>query len=317
MWLSIIICTYNRAEVLKETLLNLLKVSNSAAKPYEILVIDNNSKDHTPDVVEALQGQYQNKLRYIYENQQGLSFARNRGIKEAKGEILAYVDDDVSFDTRWLDNIEFYFKNPNCLGIGGRIIPQWPNHQAPWWYDKNLAVAYAGITGELNLGQDPKEFKVNHSTPYGGNMIFRKEVFQRYGEFHTDLGRKGNDFGLHEDSEFANRILKDQQKLFYAPDVIVFHRVFKERITRKYLARWWYRSGKQNTRLKSLPLNTCYLLGVPRFLLRTLCMYILKTLKCFLTFRLRTAFLWEMRTLLILGEITGYYQQHKLKSKIR
>lgn len=103
--ISVIIPTYNRCDLLKATLTSLLDQYLDPGFVYEVLVIDNNSTDRTKDAVENLLGSFQGRLRYFFEKQQGKSFALNRGLNEARGEILAMTDDDCRLDKNWLVSI--------------------------------------------------------------------------------------------------------------------------------------------------------------------------------------------------------------------
>ena len=93
MDISIIICTYNRAEHLADTLESLFKLNFPPSVSVEILAVDNNSSDSTADVVNRFQINHPS-ISYIFEATAGLSHARNRGIKEAKGNIITFIDDD-------------------------------------------------------------------------------------------------------------------------------------------------------------------------------------------------------------------------------
>jgi glycosyltransferase involved in cell wall biosynthesis len=102
---SVIICTYNRSGSLERTLASLARMELRDSADWELLVVDNNSKDDTRVVVDGFTRASGVNCRYIFEKEQGLSHARNRGIREAKGEIIAFTDDDVLLDRHWLKNI--------------------------------------------------------------------------------------------------------------------------------------------------------------------------------------------------------------------
>ena len=101
--LSVIICTYNRVELLGKCV-NSLMTQTARKENYEIIVIDNNSTDNTADLIRKIKIINSN-LRYVKEANQGLSYARNRGWKEAKGEYIAYIDDDCKADNNWCKHI--------------------------------------------------------------------------------------------------------------------------------------------------------------------------------------------------------------------
>ncbi len=311
MFISVVICTYNRGNILKDTLQSFTTIQQDQSFGYEMVVVDNNSTDATAIVVEGLKGHYPCPLRYIFEAQQGISHARNRGIQEAKGDIIAFVDDDVFFEVNWLVNLAKSFTELNCIGGGGRIYPKWPGDKTPWWYDARTAYAYAGVTGDLDLGNEQREFKLGHSAPFGGNMIFHRRVFEKYGLFNVSIGRKGTDLGLNEDAEFGNRLMAAGEKLWYIPEVIIYHRVFANRLKAGYLRRWYFSLGEQKVLLEKDVVIKSYLSGVPRYLYKELVQIILKSLKYLFISDFKKAFLWELRARIILGQMIQYRKQHK------
>src|SRR3989338_5901430 len=126
MFLSVIVATYNRAQTLQKTLESILNQKTLGAFDFEIILVDNNSNDNTKEIVEALKKKAGGRLRYFFEPKQGKAFAINKGIGEAKGEILAFTDDDAVVDELWLWNIFECFKVHRCDGLCGRILPEYP-----------------------------------------------------------------------------------------------------------------------------------------------------------------------------------------------
>ena len=120
---SVIICTYNRVGLLSGALESIghQKFDN---KKFEIIVVDNNSTDYSKSLVESFIKKYPN-TRYIIEPHQGLSFARNRGWMEARGEYVAYIDDDARAEKNWLEVALMCFKEiqPEPKVVGGPILP--------------------------------------------------------------------------------------------------------------------------------------------------------------------------------------------------
>ena len=102
---TVILCTYNRCQVLRAALQSLAASELPDSIQWEVLVVDNNSTDQTRQVVEEFCRRCPGRFRYIFEPHPGKSFALNRGIQEAKGEVLAFTDDDVSVEPTWLQNL--------------------------------------------------------------------------------------------------------------------------------------------------------------------------------------------------------------------
>ena len=244
--ISVIICTYNRSNTLKE-LLDCLLVQD-LKEPFEIIVVDNNSKDDTKTVVESYKSKFQGKLKYFFEPQQGKPFALNLGIKEAQGEILVFTDDDCTVGEDYLTHIyESYLKYGSEIGVlGGKITPRWVNGQKPdwiidlkqgWWFK----AFFTGPLGMLDYGDKPYLITaedVNKANLfYGANICIRKDVLVRHGCFSTEKI-------LTKDTEICVRLFRAGVKGMYVPKIMVYHRVDAKKITPQFYYRWYYLRGK-------------------------------------------------------------------------
>jgi len=115
--ISVVVITRNRAEWLKEALDSLTRQSR---KPDEVVVVDNASEDHTGDVIRAFADKLD--IKYVYEPVRGIPRARNAGVRNAVGDIIAFIDDDCVADRDWLKYIEIPFvKDPNVGVVGGEV----------------------------------------------------------------------------------------------------------------------------------------------------------------------------------------------------
>jgi len=123
MKISVIIVTFNRAASLKEALQSL---SKQACRPDEVIVVDNNSNDDTKEVVNCFEGPL--NIRYVFEEKRGIPFARNTGIKQARCEIVAFMDDDCRPRHDWLEElVKPFYQDPRIGQVGGEILP----HEKP------------------------------------------------------------------------------------------------------------------------------------------------------------------------------------------
>lgn len=244
---SIVICTYNRALLLESILKSLLGICSLIYDMVEIIVVDNNSSDATKDVVEVFVKQQKPSfnIRYVFEPNQGLSFARNSGIKCSTGDIIIFIDDDVQIKEDWLVEIKKGFeKYPGALGMGGVIIPIF-DCDLPAWLGKNDEWKnLPGIVIAHNLGN---EYAYYNDTsfgkfPFGANMAFKKTAFEKYGFFNINLGRSKK-LTSHEDAEFCQRLVDNKEKLFYNPHAIVWHPVPRCRLTLSYIMKWFWYAG--------------------------------------------------------------------------
>jgi len=301
--LSVILATYNRAASLRATLASFRDLVFPDDLTWELLVVDNNSKDSTRQVVEDLIAETNFPVRYIFEKQQGRSAALNAGITEAKGKIIAFTDDDVLLDRNWLSTIKKTFDDCDCSAVAGKVVAQW-NHRMPDWLDMEgqLAVVH------FDLGTELKGIKV---PPLGANSAFRKEMFERYGLFRLDLGVNGSKHTITcDDTEFGERLIRGGEKIVYCPTAIIFHPVDPERTTKKYLLSWYYYNGVSLTRTAGLPKNGVLWLGVPRWLYRELLTNLAKWL---LAPHPKARFHHKLRAFRTAGYVVESYRLSRLK----
>jgi len=230
---SFIICTYNRAEYLKDSLHSL--IHSAMGYPVEILVIDNNSTDSTPDVCTSCKALAKTKdvnFQQVRETEQGLSHARNRGIKEALADVIIFLDDDIrvpeSFVNAWLS---FFDSFPDAKAAGGKIHVQFDDPRPEWMSSYLLP-----LLGHHDHGEAIKPYK-SSDYPFGGNMAFKKEIFEEIGYFNTDLGRIGSDLKASEEKEFFQRLREANETIYYVPDAYLYHRVNSARLTKEYIRR--------------------------------------------------------------------------------
>ena len=227
MDISVIICTYNRSESLRKTLESIKEMSVQADLSWEVIVVDNNSKDNTRQVVEDFGRSSGLNVRYVFESNQGLSYARNAGIKEAKGEIIAFTDDDVIVGKNWISTINKIFNENNVGCIGGKILPIWEK-SCPKWLTKDLYYCLALL--------DYAETTFYMDSPYifGANFAVKFSLFQKYGYFNTILGRRANKLYGEEDIEFFQKLIERGERILYSPDVLVYHCIPEHRMRKSY-----------------------------------------------------------------------------------
>lgn len=232
--LSFIICTYNRAGYLDDSISSLLEGS-SPKKMIELLVIDNNSADETPERVQQHQKVNHAKniqIRYVKEINQGLSHARNRGVEEANAPVVVFVDDDIRASKNFINSwIHFFEGQHDVKAAGGKILVQFDDPR-PKWMSKFLLP----LLGHHDFGDTVKPYgKTDY--PFGGNMAFTKEVFDDYGTFNTGLGRIGTDLKASEEKEFFRRLQQNGKNIYYVPEAFLYHRVNSSRLTKDYIRR--------------------------------------------------------------------------------
>jgi len=216
--LSVIICTYNRADLLKNVLQDVCQ-QTLADSEFEVIVVDNHSTDHTRAVVESFCQPYPN-VRYCFEAQQGVSHARNRGWREARGDYLAYLDDDCQVPTQWLAVAKEIIEQQAPIVFGGPYYAFYNSPKPHWWkdeYDAYHSMEYADTAGYLEPYQDI----------HGGNLFIQQSILQKVGAFNPQLGMSGKQLGYGEETELQLRIFKalPSSRAYYDPRLYVYHLV--------------------------------------------------------------------------------------------
>lgn len=247
--ISVIICTYNRDKYIYRTLQH-IACNGFPPEKYEIILVNNNSTDRTAEECQKFQHDFPDlNYRYYQETRQGLSFARNRGIEEARGDILLFLDDDAFMQKNYLQQLVIDLKNyPDAAAFGGKITPEYENGKIPEWMSK---WTYSWVSA-IDKGQQVCLFEGN-SYPIGANMGFRKIAIPT-DRFNTALGRnKGNLMG-GEEKDIFNRMKAQQARIYYFPNIEVLHIIPEKRTTRRYIKQMALGIGKSE-RLRTLKIS--------------------------------------------------------------
>lgn len=231
---SAIICTHNRDRYLSFAIDSLLAQEFT---DFEIIIVDNASSDRTREVVESRQ--IDQRIRYVYESELGLSVARNTGAKVACSEILAYLDDDAIASPHWLKTIYAAYQGNSRLAIaGGKVTLIWTDGitPPPW-----LSDGLAGNLGAYDLGDTVVSIDRPGLTPRGLNYSIRKSFLNQSGGFDRNLGRVGKNLLSNEELHMTNLALQTGWEVAYLPSACVAHHVAPERIKRQwFLDRGWW-----------------------------------------------------------------------------
>jgi len=240
MDVSVVISTYNRCRLLEGALQALLSQMPPSVN-YEIIVVDNNSSDQTRPVVEALAAQNSERMRYLFEPKQGISYGRNAGIAAAKAPIIAFTDDDVRVPAGWVSQIKAGFEaNPDIDFLGGKVIPEWPV-QPPSWLTK----ANWSPLALLDYGDRP--FHVDLAKPLcliGANLAFRRRAFEKVGLFNTDFQRVKDGIGSLEDHEILLRLWRTNSRGLYLPELVATAEIEPDRMEKQYHRKWHAGHGR-------------------------------------------------------------------------
>lgn len=248
--ISVIICTYNRQKYIYNCLKSIAE-NRLDKSEYEIVLINNNSTDGTVSECRRFESHYPDiTFRLVTETNQGLSFARNRGIAEAKGNILVYVDDDATVNAEYLSTVaQFFNDNHEAMGAGGAIYPVYETEEPSWMskYTKALITAYK------DEGKKIIRFR-GGKFPSGGNAAYRKEVFDSVGLFNTELGRKGTSLISGEEKAIFDKMRSLDMPVYYLPNMILYHIIPASKLTKDYFDNLTLSIGKSE-KLRTLSVS--------------------------------------------------------------
>ena len=298
---TIIVCTYNRAESLRDTLRALRAQKINPSREWEVVVVDNNSKDHTRQVVAEVQREWP-LLRYEFEQAQGLSHARNHGIAVAQGDVLLFTDDDVLPEPDWLETTLAGMDKYQADACGGYIAPIWESPPPSW-----LTERFYGFLAVRTDRTDDYLITDTSNTPFGANMAFRKAVFERVGLFDTSRGRKGKVLASGEDGEMFERILAAGLKVMFIGGSRVHHKVEGFRLSKRYFRRWRIQTSKNLAMSRGLA-GTRRVGNIPLYLFLQFLRAIMKALVGHFTQPSDEAFNREMVVCHFLGTLSGLWQ---------
>jgi glycosyltransferase involved in cell wall biosynthesis len=207
---------------------------------YEILVVDNNSTDDTRSVTENAMTLNSN-IRYIFEEKQGLSHARNRGWQEAQGEYVAYIDDDCKVPPEWLQVAVEIMDKIDPQVFGGPYFAYYNSPKQKWIKDEY----FSHITSEMARPLYNSEYLD------GGNMFIRRELFESSGGFPLSLGMVGKQIAFGEETHFINKLRSNtpQAIVYYDPRLFVYHLVRTEKMVLRKAPRYFFIDGRYSYRV--------------------------------------------------------------------
>ena len=236
--ITVIICTRNRGASLHHTLDSLLTPSNLARHDWELIVVDNGSTDDTKRIATEVAAEFPSHVRALAEPKRGLSNARNRGVRAARGEILAFTDDDCVCEDGYLAGIREVLGYTEVEVAVGRTLLVLDGKR-PVWLNTDLARCLC----DADFGTELHELPYSEAERflYGCNMVVRRPVFAKIGGFRPDLGAGAT--GFCEDTEFGTRALGAGYRIFYVPQIMVRHHPSTGRLKRRMFFGRFFRQG--------------------------------------------------------------------------
>ena len=263
MLTSVAICTFNRAESLRRTLDSLAMMRVPRNLTWEIVIVNNNSTDHTDNVITEFVGHL--PVRRYFEPRAGKSNALNRAIDVAKGDYILWIDDDVVVDAGWLTAyVEAFRRWPEAVVFGGRIRPRY-EPPAPKWIVQAEAVL-VGPYAIRDLGEQFQALAADDEDhfPFGANWAVRAAE-QRASRYDPELGPVAKRYRTHEEYDVIHRILGSGATGYWIPQAMVEHCIGRDRQTVRYIAAY-YESWGETLALRNAAATAArpFLCGIPR-----------------------------------------------------
>jgi glucosyl-dolichyl phosphate glucuronosyltransferase len=238
---SIVIASYNRADMLAETLASLhahlQKIG--ALDAVQLVLIDNNSPDRTPEVLAEWQPRFPQCV-HRRETQQGLSYARNAGLEASTGDVVVFLDDDVELHDDWLPALLQPFTDAKVAAVGGKVLA-YGSSELPDWLPRE----YGYLVSVFDPFDSPRET----DKVMGANFALRARVVRQVGAFDPALGRKGSKLLGGEEVDLFNRIRAAGGVVWYTPHAIVFHKI-ANKLRKEYIVDYAYWLGVSEAHLE-------------------------------------------------------------------
>jgi glycosyltransferase involved in cell wall biosynthesis len=230
---TMLVCTYNRADDLRELLETALRQRTEGRFSYEVVVVDNNSTDATRVVVERSQAAAPELVRYLFEPRQGKSNALNTGLAAARGRRYAIVDDDFVLPPDWLLGIDAGFgRHPTAAFVGGKVLPRWQAPPPRW-----LTPAHWSAIALADHGDAEFRVDVGHQVCLLA-CTFDTDAVRAVGGYDPRLAVSAGRIGGVEDLDLLRRLWSAGRHGVYLPGVSFEHKVDAARTTRAYHRRW-------------------------------------------------------------------------------
>lgn len=238
--ISVIIATYNRAEILRQILENMTRLDREGLS-VEFVVVDNNSSDHTKEVIESFTERF--PVRYLFEPKPGQNCARNRALEDVElGRFVVFTDDDVEPRKDWLKAIVSISERwPEYSVFGGKIYVVWPSVQIPKWAHKpNIkSLCFA----EHNYAESECVYAPGQY-PFSGNFWVRRDLLANGRRFDESIAWHPKNRILATETTFLQQLSEEGHGMLYTPDAVLGHRISPEQLSLKYIIKRAFQRGR-------------------------------------------------------------------------
>jgi glycosyltransferase involved in cell wall biosynthesis len=309
---SVVICTFNRCDLLPAAFECLLAQSTDSTR-YEIVVVDNNSRDATQEVIRGFMASHPGMIRPVFEAKQGISHARNAGVENARGAIIAFTDDDVRVAPNWLATIKRAFaEHPEVNFVGGKVLPQWPTAPPAW-----LTTAHWSPLALVDYGNVPFFVTQDHQLCLvAATLGVRRDIFRRFGMFSPEFQSSSGGCG-GEDHELLLRLWQGGERGLYLPGLVTVAAIQPERLRKRYHRRWHRRHGRLYAKAHMQDFEKTHigtLFGVPAHLYRQAITAVIGMWRELLSRNEEKAFLHETTLWFFLGYFGDRIKQRRIAS---
>jgi GT2 family glycosyltransferase len=227
-----------------------------------IAVVDNATTDRTPAHVRQEASRFAGRLQYLFVPEPGKTHALNAGIGATDGDLVGLIDDDEEIDASWFECIHAAFSDEHVDFIGGKCLPRWSASRPEW-----LGERYLGVIGWVDPGPESKLMDEAYAGILtGGNAVVRRRILERAGPYSNALNRTASKLLGCEDEDMYYRLLALGARGRYVPELVIFHHVPAERLTKSYFRRWcFWRAVSLGVMDRDRRAPVPYLAGVPRY----------------------------------------------------
>jgi glycosyltransferase involved in cell wall biosynthesis len=263
MYLTVAICTWNRSDLLREALEQMLKLVIPSEVQWELLVVNNNCTDATDDIIAGFASRL--PIRRVFEPKPGQSNARNAAVREARGDYILWTDDDTRVHPNWIKvYADAFQRRPAAVIFGGPVRPLFAVTPPPWL--ERVWPLVAGAYAMRDLGTEPLPFDGGDRMPFGANFAVRLDEQRRH-LYDAELGLKPGGNIRCEEVVLVRTLLAAGCEGWWVPQASVLHYIPVERMTTRFIRQWYFGYGQYQA-MTEPPWNGPRLFGKPRWLWR-------------------------------------------------
>lgn len=244
--ISVVICTRNRVRLLGDAVESVLAQEYPSDR-FELIIIDNGSSDGTGALAEQYVARAPVPVSYHVQPRLGAAFARNAGIERARGEYVAFVDDDAVTMPGWLAAYDAAIRERGAIAAGGPVDAVLERGVDPpsWWSDPQIRAIFG-----FDHVQPPgagRVVEIRWPLWLGcGNSLYARRLLVEHGGFATDSGPVAHRYRMAQDTELNVRLERAGVPIHYVRDARIRHRVGAERLSRSFVCRRAYAAGMTN-----------------------------------------------------------------------